>query len=266
MKSISEYQTRYTELNIFELKIHDGYQRTEEINKKHINSMVKNFDPNRLDPLVIGQDPDGKGYWVIDGQHRLAMAKILNDQGKFTSTIWCRLIKNISFIEQARLFDELNKDRLRLSQTSSFKNKRFMGDPIAIEINRIVSKYNFTIGTGGNSVKSISTITKVYNYLRQDEFDRLFLLLRKTWNGDKQSLNHQIISGLGFLIKKVGKLFTDNDFIDKMETVEPQAIILLGRNLSTGNNNLGREHAIAILQFYNKKRSVKKIPESLLYE
>ncbi len=75
-----------------------------------------------------------------------------------------------------------------------------------------------------------------------------------------------MISGLAYLIKKVGELFEDNDFIKKMETIDPEEIIKLGRTLSVGNTTHGRDYSLAILKFYNKGRTTKKIPESLLFD
>ncbi len=261
----------YVDLNIYDLSVHEGYQRNLDLPRA--NKMAKNFNPNLLDPLAVAKDKDGITYWVIDGQTRLAMAKILNKQGTFPNTISCRLIKDKTILDHARIFKDINSSSKNISAIDRHKADAFRGDPIAVDIDKILKDYDFIIGKDDgskytNNIKSIGAVRRIYQELSIDEFRRTFRLLRRTWDGKGKSLHSHIINGLAYFIKRVGPLFNDIDFINKMKFVKPEEIMKNANSMytSTGGATSGKYYAIATLQHYNKNRTTKKIPDSLLFD
>lgn len=54
------------------------FQNRSKLNENIVNSIVDNFKPTDLDPLVIWKDPQDDKYYLLAGHHRFAALKKLN--------------------------------------------------------------------------------------------------------------------------------------------------------------------------------------------
>jgi len=239
---IEKYQPRFIEVRLENLKLNPGYQRVEERDERHINNIVREFDYLRLDPLVVGQDPEKTGIWIIDGQHRYCALLKLGIEA-----VICRFIKNISFHEQALLFKELNRDRKKVSNISTFRADVFTNDEKAVKISKVIEKYGFRIsgkksggGGGDKRIGAVRRLENTYNLLTLEQFDRVFKLISFVWGGKLRSLDGRFISGLGYLIKTVGEVMPDDLFIDKFKNntkITPQDMVTKGQQMGSTNTH-----------------------------
>jgi hypothetical protein len=261
-----KYAPRMVQIKITELKIDPSYQRTECLKMTLVNSIVKNFNPHLLGVLIVSQRKDG--YYVIDGQHRLEALKTMGIE-----TVWCSVESGISQKTEAEEFIEYNSKRNNLTQASMFKAAIAAGDEEAAKIDSIMSRYYFKIdgkskyrtSKGSNTINAVKVVKTWFSRLPEDEFDRLFALLRVTWNGDSVSLDGRIIAGLGYLIKKAGNYFTNRDFAEKMNTKVAADILRLGHSFKGSSSDSDKAYAMAIMQTYNSGKTTKRIPEQVIF-
>lgn len=69
--------SKYVEKPIKEINTDESrFQNRTELDEKHIEQIVNNWDDNELDPVVIWKDKEGK-VWLLAGHHRLEAAKRL---------------------------------------------------------------------------------------------------------------------------------------------------------------------------------------------
>jgi len=267
MVSYEIIKTVHVDLSLKELRVNKLYQR--KLNKTKVNRFVRNYNHILVGSIVVCQDDYGD-YWVVDGQHRLAMAIILNEKGKFPNTISCRLIKNKTVHEQSDIFKLLNSSVSIISVSDRIWADICSEDPDTLEIVRVLTSFNFRLGkfegTEGDVIKANVAVIKIHKELNIDDFERLFRLLRKTWDGNDKSLHTHMLNGLSHLIKKTGLLFSDDDFVSKMRFVMPEEIMKVGSILASGAHATGKHYAISLLQYYNKGRTTKRIPDGLLFD
>lgn len=260
------FAPRMRMLKVSDLKIDPAYQRDECLKLSLVNNIVKRFNPHLLGVLIVSQR--GNEFYVVDGQHRLEALKRLGIE-----TVWCSVESGMTRKTEADEFIEYNSARNNLTQASMFKAQITSGDEEAIKINDIISRYYFKIDgrskyrtkNGSNTINAIKVIKNQFHKMDEEQFERLFALLRITWNGDSVSLDGRVISGLGMMIRKCGAYFTNKEFAEKMHTKDAAEILRVGRALKGNSSDSSKAYALAILQLYNTGKTTRRIPESLIY-
>jgi uncharacterized ParB-like nuclease family protein len=261
------FAPKMVQLKVSDLKIDSTYQRAECLKAALVNSIVKNFNPHLLGVLIVSQR--GNDYYVIDGQHRLEALKHLGIE-----TVWCSSEIGMTRKTEAEEFINYNSRRYNLTQASMFKAQITSGDEEAIKINSMLSRYYFKIDgkskyrsqNGSNTVNAVKVVKMQFAKMKEEEFDRLFALLRVAWNGDSVSLDGRIISGLGLMIRKCGPYFTNKEFVEKLGRKEATEILRVGHAFKGSSSDSDKAYALAILQLYNAGKTTRRIPENLIYD
>ena len=114
-----------------QLSIDESYQRSleSENSRTLIRKIAMYWDWGLCQPLFVARRSDGKLY-VVDGQHRLAAAKLRGD-------IWqlpCVVTHFDSAADEAASFVALNQQRRPLTQVELFKAALSAGDEEALTI------------------------------------------------------------------------------------------------------------------------------------
>ena len=148
-----------------ELNLDDSYQRSTDngASKALITKIAHNWDWRMCLPLVVSKRDDGS-LWVIDGQHRLAAAKLRGD----IPFLPCRVAVYGSVADEAAMFVAMNRTRKAMNRLDDFHAAIASGDAEAIEIAGIITDAGFTVSrkTGSQSwvpgeVAFTSAIAKV---------------------------------------------------------------------------------------------------------
>lgn len=129
-KAIDEHSTdlgarpKVVWLDLALLVVDQRYQR--EVNVRHVNRIVRAFNWNCYQPIVVCEREDGT-YAVIDGQHRLEAAK----KHPLVDALPCYIIDAPDVQRQAAIFVAVNSVRRGLSSWQKFNGARAAGDPSA---------------------------------------------------------------------------------------------------------------------------------------
>ena len=114
-----------------QLEIDAAYQRSldSEQSQQLVRAIAQHWNWDLCQPLVVARRPDGKLY-VIDGQHRLAAARLRGDIPQLPAVV----VQYDSVEDEAASFVLLNQQRKPLSKLDLFKAAVASGDNIASSI------------------------------------------------------------------------------------------------------------------------------------
>lgn len=151
--------------NPAELNLDDNYQRSTDngASRALITKIANGWDWRMCLPLVVSKRDDGT-LWVIDGQHRLAAAKMRGD----IPFLPCCVAVYGSVADEAAMFVAMNRTRKAMNRLDDFHAAIASGDGEAIVIARLITDAGFTVSrkTGSQSwvpgeVAFTSAIAKV---------------------------------------------------------------------------------------------------------
>lgn len=117
-----------------DLKVDEDYQRSidNDTSRRLIASIAAHWDWRLCMPLAVSRRDDGR--YVIDGQHRLAAAKLRPD----IPHIPCCIATYQGAADEAAMFVAANRARKAINRLDDFHAALVAGDEDAIEVNRIV--------------------------------------------------------------------------------------------------------------------------------
>lgn len=150
-----------------QLQIDESYQRSLETGPSQalIRRIATFWDWGLCQPLVVARRADGNLY-VVDGQHRLAAAKLRGD-------IWqlpCVVASYRNAEEEAASFVALNQQRRALNGLDIFKASVAAGDETALAVVAALEEVGLRLATSSNlemiAPGSVSNVGGLQNCLR----------------------------------------------------------------------------------------------------
>lgn len=132
------------------LHIDQTYQR--ELDKAHVSEMSKNWDPDFCDDLVVSfrDGDDGFGFFVLDGQHRLEVARL-----KGINMLPCVIYEGMSVEDEAKKFGEQDCRRKKLNNFDQFKCRAVWRHEDTIIVKRVCDEYNVSYSKSNKSTKPL---------------------------------------------------------------------------------------------------------------
>lgn len=130
-----------------DLLIDDSYQRSIETGPSQslVRRIAVNWDWSLCQPLVVARRDDGS-LWVIDGQHRLAAARLRND----LYDLPCVVVPSRSPADEAAAFVALNQERRPLSKMDVFRAALEAGDEQAGIIQAAMDAHGYSLAKSTN--------------------------------------------------------------------------------------------------------------------
>lgn len=238
------------------------YQR--ELNMARVKRYSSHFDWDIFGvPLVSLR---GGEYYVVDGQHRVELLKMLGIE-----EVLCQVICGLTYEQEADKFVKLNSERGGLTSNQKFHGRVESKDVVALDIVRILNNRGFTYShTAGqkkeNVISAVACVESVYKSYGEAHLDRVLSILRESWYGTPSSLNRDIIVGLSTFLNETRGV-KDDVLCSALENIDPQNVILRamvcagtsGLKSVSGSGNKQTHVAKAIRDIYNEyKQSVKK--------
>lgn len=118
------------------LKVDSVYQRPLQ---STIKDIVKNWDDERCEPIVVNYRNDGY-FYVINGQHRTEAARQLG-----IPQLVCDVFAGLSIKEEADLFSTQYEGSTKLSPIDSYRSNIVRGEKIDTLIKEICDKYGVIV-------------------------------------------------------------------------------------------------------------------------
>lgn len=262
MSNLKEQEAKYQEIPIEYLRIDKSYQRPVNTNK--INRLKKRYDPCAVGTLIVNQrNIEEQVYYIIDGQHRYAMGKLL----KFC-TFDCEVIQGLSPEEEAKLFLELNSNRTQIISRDKVKARLSFGDPSLVQLQEMLTKRSLFLETTRYITKERRNKGALIHAIRLEQLmqkepsilELTLDLIYISWRDEEgiyreDSLKIDIIEGLFYLLNLYKKNMDFKRLTNKLKKTMPSMIIakrdhncILHKEKSKTQNL-----ALAILEIYNYK-------------
>lgn len=181
--------SNFQEIPVDKLIVDPAYQR--DINEKAIQRIINTFDPNLLEPPTV--NARGGKFYLIDGQHRHKVAKSIG-----MPTLTCRVIE-VDRETEAKLFVELNRQRIMLNPIGAFKAELLAKNPAAIEIKNCVESRGLAIGLGRveTEIAALAALKAIYKVGGFIALARALDVIVMSWPADeKNRFSGQILAGV----------------------------------------------------------------------
>lgn len=148
-----------TTLHVDEIFADPTYQRALDTNRA--TTIAQQWDRRLAGILEVSDRGDGEQprYAVVDGQHRWAAAKLLDDPPLMVAHIH----EGLNIGQEAALFDKLNRQRKQPTLWDHWRARKTAGDRTVLAIEYCVATAGLTIGeqVKDGHVWCISTVEKI---------------------------------------------------------------------------------------------------------
>ena len=187
---------------VTDLIVDKRYQRAMgEKNQRHARRIARDFCWNHYQPIIVTEA--GEKYAVIDGQHRLAAAKL----HPFIDQLPCYVVDAPDVATQARIFVATNSQRIGLSRIQKFWAAHAGGEEWAVTIHDLCKDAGVTILRGppsyvlpASSTLATYTLQKLLPLGRKVVADALALLI--STHGDvANALRSPTIAAVARIVK-----------------------------------------------------------------
>lgn len=236
-------------IDVDQLNVAAEYQR--EMIVPHVNEMERNYDPQAVGFILVGQRDDGS-YWVIDGFQRVSTAKKLGIQ-----RVPCEVVQSSGPAFEAALFRKRARRR-NLSAHQLFKALVAEGNDEAVEMLGVINGVGLNVTGMAQSRKggSISCVNACRDAFRRGGAEHLRLVLetlKKSWGGGHDNAYHQaMVGGLSLFLNRYHGDVDLKRLINKMATESPSHVLGQAKPFKLMHGG-SRDKAVghAFLAYYN---------------
>jgi len=244
-------------LAVNSINVDAEYQR--DLNQDRVNKMVREYDPHRLQPLDVSHRSDGT-YWCMEGQHRLAMARLRN-----MHVVGCMVHEGLSSTDEALLFWKFQRDRTALPMWASFRSRLHGHEPIASDTDVVAREVGLTYGRGQNyDIQALGVMEAVVRMGGKDLLRNTLNVIKETWPSGSRRFDGGILSGVALILNQYSKTpeFSRERFVLVLSGVTPSSIVA---ELRMGSNGVGlnrerRDYGAAIIMrtLYNRRIGLRR--------
>lgn len=233
------------------LVVEHGYQR--QLSANALARMGK-WDWSLCSTLSCCAD-NGK-FHVVDGQHRLALAK---EYG--VKALPCYVFSSDSVADEARAFAAIQMQRRAVLPVEYLRALVAAGDSDAMNIEAIAlaNGYRLAGGNANDVISAARALIKSYEVYGPDSLDRALYILRRAWRGASGSSAAGFIVGLARFVSITDPDVKDaNDLADRLAALRPADVKALRPRGATYE-----QYAEVFAGIYNRKRTSRRIDLSL---
>jgi hypothetical protein len=175
-------------IKIADLKVDRSYQR--DLDEKRVDAMAAAFDKDLMGVPVVTLR--GGDVYVIDGQHRRALAERMG-----VKEILCRIVVCKTVADEAQLFLDLNGLVKAVGAFAKFNARLTAREPIAIAITNVV--HNAGLRLSPYKVDHAVTAVQCLEYVhtRYSNLGRVLHILTMWLDGDPSAYDGTIVKDVG---------------------------------------------------------------------
>lgn len=258
-----------------------GRAYARRIDPKWVESLAKDWNPNKLDVLHVSftDDPDHP-LVVICGNHRLEAARKRGEPFKF----WCLVYPGLTLAQEAEKFHAIDQKRKRHSATDGYHAALVFDDPKTVDIDRLLRKHGMTMADYATAapkvgeVRATGALYRAYDYVSPDVglLDRAIGTIVSAWginqqmsSGAQPTVNGYTIEAMAGFLWRYEDLpqFDHNKLIRAMQRQEQKpyglkdftgamqrARVELHKQYGKSGNQAIRFGMEVLIRLYNRKR------------
>jgi hypothetical protein len=203
-------------------------QSQRPFNEKWAKQIASEFDPDKFDPPVITK-PNGVGFYhIVEGQHRVAGAKIAFGENE---KLVCRMVDADNPARAAEIWLGINSGRKATKPVQEFLVAVTAQREPETEINALVRKMDYHISPVKNdhSISAVSSLVWVHRKFGIAILKATLLMLDKIWTGDPAAFSGELIKGYGSFINEFHSYLDPKRLSDVSKVFTPHKLQAAGR-------------------------------------
>lgn len=216
-KDLSPAKYTIEEVNVGDLTIDREIQRYVMSTKK-VEAIVHDFSEEALGIITVSRR-DRVTMVILDGWHRTQAVKELTDN---QGTILCKVYEGLTKAQEAMLFLKLNAGN-QPNLLEKFKAKLVAGDPVAMEVIKLVHAYGWTVTpqTGNGNIQCVGALERIYSRSVEIEAEPnllhlALLVITKAWGIERTAGQAAILEGIAVLFKEFGDAVEVDRVVNKL--------------------------------------------------
>lgn len=246
----------FVHVDIDRLKIDPRYQR--KVNRQRVRNIATKFDERLMGVLVCSVREDG--VYVIDGQHRLEVARLLGHP-----TVRCELRIGLSVEEEAYIFYSLDTQRTGLTSDDGFRALLVAQDETALAVAKAIEDAGLRVTYTGAVIGGIRSFKTLLAVTRQYGIERVrttLKVLHDAFPTSETPATANVIEGMVLFLTKYPDISTKELSRSLQHNSSPLDLSQKARAIS-GSMSWGTKVSMAraILGAYNHKRSHNRIED-----
>lgn len=264
---LTRHESKHRTVALDSIVIDPRVQREEGADQSRVNKLAANFNPDALGVVVLSQRADGT-LVCLDGMHRTAAAK----QAGYNKPLDAIVHTGLTVAEEASLF-LLYNDKKDPSAISKFKARILAGDPVAVEMDRIISEHGWKVRAGASDPGVLTAIEKAEAVYRNgcrtlpegahpEMLSNVLAIITAAWEYDPKSVNQSMLAGVAQLLGRFGKSVDFKKLIDEMSGTRPTVLLGKARTLAdVQGGTVPAAVAKILVSMHNNRRRTNLLPE-----
>lgn len=188
-----------------QLQIDEAYQRSIDTpgSQSMIRTIARNWNWDLCQPLFVARRLDTRMY-VVDGQHRLAAARMRGDINQLP----CIISMTDGPAQEAMLFSEFNRRRRPPSQLDLYFADLAAGEPVAADINCALlaaglsmSKHTNAASFKPGQVMNIAGLRGCHRMHGLDVLTVALMAMAKAWPGRRLQYAGTLFPGIAEIVR-----------------------------------------------------------------
>lgn len=185
---------KFEYVHLADLKLDPSYHAKERFQESRALKYAANWDEAKAGVITVSER-DGQ-LWLIDGAHRRFAAMRVG-----TNWLYAKVFMGLTRKQEAAVFLGLS-DAVRLSPMDAWLARREEGDPLVLDIEKILDKHGARIvrseSVRGGSPRHTRAVASLMVIYRNDPvlLDQVIETLRKVWPEQRGSLDALPLQGL----------------------------------------------------------------------
>lgn len=205
------------------LMVDESYQRSMEtpLAERLIGQMASRWDWRLCAPLTVSKR-EGGGLYVIDGQHRLAAARLRNDIPELP----CVVSRFASVQEEARCFVDANTLVRKATPLDKFHARVVAGDDEAMEIKRVAESAGLTIGRSpykinAGEIDCVVILARLKKQYGIKVLSAALVNVAEAWPNERIGTQNEVLPGLCLLFHSPPPNFDPDRFLEVLAATKP---------------------------------------------
>lgn len=187
-------------LPIDRLHVDETYQRSIESGPAQllIKRIAKGWDWRLFQPLSVARRQDG-GLYVIDGQHRLAAARLRPDLPHLP----CVIGNFVGIEEEASAFATMNRQRRVMTKLETYRAEIAAGEPQVLLAARLIERAGLTLAKHNNNaswapgtIDCIGGVVRGIGQHGQDVPLNALIAMAEAWSKTRITCAGSVLGGL----------------------------------------------------------------------
>lgn len=247
-------EPRYERLDSSMLHADLPYQNV--FNQSIVDKIINSFKKSLLRPLEVSYR--GGQYNVIDGKHRLTGVKEIEKLTGVKIPVPCWVHYGLTAEGECKLFVDLENEKRTIGSMELYKAAYESNDDYTVNfvntIRNVGFIFDFCSTAKNGRIHMTTTISKILDRLGQDDFERFLTLIYNTWNGDKDFLSRNFMSGFCNFYENYRNEIDDELFVKRLSILTKDEVeFALVINRKNDNYNV---IANCIFNKYNKNKKL----------